>query len=642
MPFSKLARDAKFTDIICVGVSVDSKPYQFSERVCYENLHGFHTIHLKPKGNTLVQVGDCITWDCSDLFDCLCNYIATGRNPLIVCNHSLVCIGSTDFTDKLEMGEIVISRSIKPSEMFPYLGDGEISTESFIVSCPPTILLFKHIHTGRDFTVVDIANYGFKYMQDIWNNLDKSEREAVHNEAELGISHDNSLTCCTLIAMAMKRYYEVVTEHKMGGMSLTYSAQSMRWYRRRHYQDDIMTHTNSEARKLEDASYMGGRVNVNFQGHYKGKVYLLDIQSLYPHLGRIKAFPSQLQETQSSPSKGTIERWMQDGIVIASCLVDTPVPAYPCKRESGLFFPTGTFNTTLIGEEFSDAWKEGRVKHVYSANLYRAGKVLSAYSESSLVARTKYKGANNRIKEFIAKCITNGLWGKLGQCGNMWVVDTDEQADRPYGGYNKFVPSLNRQFQYRIINWEVSKLCYAPWMDNQFIPISSCMNSYSRHYLWRDMLQAGLHNVLYTCVDGMIVTQEGFDRLAWKIAPTPYIYGMYKVSEVGECCTILGHGKYSIGGKVASQGIPKYDAKQYRGFWSVLNENNTLLTPEVMSGHSTLSLYERREQLQELTQEVAEQGSFIYPLTLDESIYLDIDNEHLHQPELWHRSEWNE
>jgi hypothetical protein len=642
MAFTKLTRDAKFSDIICVGVSVSKTPYPNSERVCYENIYEFHTIHLKPKGNTLVQIGDVITWNSSDLFDCLCNYFTTGRNPLIVCNHSLVCIGASDFTGKLERGEIIISSSKKDGAMFPYLGQSELSTEAFIASCPPTILMFKHIYTGRDITMVDIANYGFHYMQDIWNNLSREEQEVIHNEAEIGISHDNSLTCCTLIAMAMKRYFEVVSEHKLGGMSLTYSGQALRAFRRHHYDGSILTHENADARIVENDSYMGGRVNVYYQGTYTGKVYLLDIQSLYPHLGRQKEFPVELQETQLTPSKSTIERWLGSGIVAARCLIDTPVPAYPCKGNGGLSFPLGTFNTTLIAEEFTDAWKEGRVKHVYAANRYSSGRILSSYSETMLKIRTKYKGSNARIKEYISKCITNGLWGKLGQLGNMWVIDHENKADRPYGGFRKFIPRLGREFQYRIIDYQVSKLCYAPWMDNTFMPISAAMNAYSRHYLWRDMQQAGLHNVLYTCVDGMIVTQEGFDRLAWKIAPNPYIYGMYKVSEYGDYCTISGYGRYAIGNKVASQGTPKYQAKQYRGFWSVLQENNTLMTPDVVSGHEVLALHDTiraREMLQESDNEP---GIVISPEVLDESLVLD----NLYTPELqremFHRSEWNE
>lgn len=641
MAFTKLTRIQHYTDIICIGASVDKKPYPYGERHCYENLHGFHTIQLKCKDGKCTMEGDAITWDCSDLFDCILNYIQCGRSPLIVLNHSLVCIGSSDFVGKLDRREIVLASSESNYEQFGYSGEGKVSTESFVSSAPPTILIFDHLHTGKRYTVVDIANYGAKYMIDIWDNLSKVEREAIHNEAELGVSEDNSLTCCTLIAMYMRKYYKLVHEHNLGGVSLTYSSQGMRAFRKRFYSDNICTHADKDARILEDRCYLGGRVQELYHGMYNGKVYLLDIQSLYPHLGTIKKFPTSLQDTQTSPSKGTIEQWLDSGIVFAHCHVESDLPAYPYKTMEGLTFPKGSYNAYLCADEFSDAWKTGCIRNVYKAQHYSADFILKPYSDFMLSLRTKYKGSSDRLTEFMAKCITNGLWGKFGQCGNVWMYDDKEQADRPYGGYYKFDCERMKKYQYRIIDWNVSKLEYAPFSDNTFIPISACMNAYSRHYIWRHMLQAGLNNVLYTCVDGLIVTQEGMDRLAWLIAPNPYIYGMYKVSEIGDSCCISGYGKYTIGNKVAYQGVPRYNSKQSRGFWSVLDDNDLMQTKEIYEGKEILTSYGSSDMRNKLMLQVNKPGSFTDPLTLHESPLLPFVPDSYQQDHLFHDSEWN-
>jgi len=586
--------------------------------------------------------GDAITWNNHDIFDCVLNYLPLGNYPLLVCNHSLIVIGSSDFTCKLDSNEIIISNSEHNKEEFSYVESGRVSTEAFIASCPPTILLATHTRTGRKFTLVDIANFGAKYMEDIYNNLSKEDKEAIYNESELGISEDNSLTCCTLIAMFMKKYSKLCYEHKLGGICLTYSSQGMRTFRSKFYQDNIFTHNSNKYRILEDNCYLGGRVQELYHGLYNGKVYLLDIQSLYPHLGKIKPFPTSLQDSQYAPSQGTIARWVDAGLVAAYCHIETPLPAYPKKMPEGLTFPVGSFNTHLIGEEFSDAWKEGRVKHVYHANLYSCDYILREYSSFMLSLRTKYKGANDRLAEFIVKCVTNGLWGKFGQCGNMWVIDDAKIADRPYGGFYQFDPIAMKKYQYRIIDYVVSKLEYAPWVDNTFIPISAVMNSYSRHYLWRHMLQAGLHNVLYTCVDGMIVTQEGYDRLAWLIAPNPYVYGMYKVSESGDSCYIAGYGKYAIGNKTAYQGVPKYRSKQYRGFWSVMDDYNLLQTKEVMQGNTVEVIEGSLDLRDRLRSEGKDYGRFTDSINLHESILPYNPDAPYIQSSLWHDSEWNQ
>ena len=642
MAFTKLKKTQTYTDIICVGLKVDSKPYQFSDKVYHENIHGYHTHHIQLRKGQIKHDMDFITWDNSDLFSCITNYIPTGRNSLIVCNHSLVAIGASDFTTLLDNKRILLHHTSASSEEFGYEEYGKISTEAFIASCPPTILIFKDTNTGKTYTLVDIANYGAKYMQDIWNNLSNEEKSTIHNEAELGVDSDNSLTCCALISLFMTKYIKLVNSHSLGGLSLTYSSQGMRCFRSKFYQDNILTHTDDEARIIEDRCYLGGRVDERYNGKYDGKVYLLDIQSLYPHLGKIKPFPTKLKETKTYPSKRDVEEGLRSGIVAAHCHIETDLPAYPVKTDAGLVFPVGKFNAYLIGDEFTDAWREGRVKSVYSANFYESDFILKEYSEYMLSLRTKYKGANSRLEEFMIKCITNGLWGKFGQCGNMWVNQFDEIADMPYGGFYRMNSDSTKKYQYRIIDWNVSKLEYAPWANNTFVPISACMNSYSRHYIWRHMLQAGLHNVLYTCVDGLIVTQEGYDRLAWLVAPNPYIYGMYKVSESGDSCYIAGYGKYQIGNKTAYQGLPRHNVKQYRGFWSAIESDGNQLTDNVIKGKEVLATYCSKDLRDSLRTVCSQHGSFTGLARMDEPILPYRSHNPLEQGFLWHDSEWNQ
>lgn len=640
--FTKLTKISYFTDIVCIGLSISVDKYQFSERVQYENIHGFHIIQLRPKDGKLVQFGDVLTVDSSDIFDILLKYISVRHNTLIVCNHSLVCIGSSDFTDCLDKNRIKLNENEVDENQFGKSDGSDLSTQSFIVSCPPTVISFREEQTNRRFTLVDIANYGCKYMSDIFDNLSNDDKQLVHNDAELGVSEDNSLTCCALIAKFMQKLYRICTEHKLGGLGLTYSSIGMRAFRSRFYDGSILPHADKESRILEDSCYLGGRVETRYHGYYKQKCYLIDIMSLYPHLGKIKTFPTKLAFTENNPYSASVDAWLKDHIIAAHVNLTTTQPAYPKRTDDGLVFPIGTFNTFLIGEEFADAWKEKRVNHVYRMQAYEQGFVLKDYSEHALELRTNYKGGNDRLGEFVVKLTTNGLWGKLGQSANIWIIQPDEQADRPYGGYSKYSKGDYDTSQYRIINWEVSRLEYAPFMDNTFIPISACMNSYSRHYIWRHMLQAGLHNVLYCCVDGLIVTQEGFDRLAWLIAPNPYQYGMYKVSEQDENCTILGHGLYRIGRKIARQGIPTKPSKRCVGFWSAVDDVATLINPQVLEGKQILSINYQSEISQALLNPTDKTGFFTESIAYDQELDRKLLSDpaciphHTHQPE-WFR-----
>ena len=618
--FTKLTKLSHFTDIICIGLSISMDKYQFSERVCYENIHGFHVIHLRPRSGGLYMHGDTLTVDSSDLFDVLTNYTDTRHNTLVVCNHSCVAIGASDFTEYLNSGRITLCESEIDTHTNKPDKSGEVSTQSFCVSSPPTIVSYKCTATNKRYTLVDVANYGCRYMEDIYNNLTNQDKALVHNEAELGVSEDNSLTCCALIAKFMQTYYRVTTEHKLGGMALTYSSQGMRAFRHKHYHDGILPHDNMDARIMESDCYLGGRVEDRYHGYYKGKCYLLDLQSLYPHLGTIKTFPTKLAYTQDNPDKETIEQWLKQYICFAHCHVDTRQPAYPKRTDAGLSFPIGSFSTYLCAEEFADAYHSGDIRHVYRIQAYERDCILKGYSEHMLRIRSLYKQTNRKLEEFIIKLVTNGLWGKFGQIAGIWTIVPDAIADKAYGGYNYYCRENNTDYQYRIINWQVSRLEKAYFLDNTFTPISAVMNSYSRSYLWRHMLQAGLQNVLYCCVDGMIVNQEGFDRLAWLIAPTPYQYGMYKVSEQSDHCNILGHGLYTIGRKIASQGYSRASSKKVVGFWSAIDDTSTLANRQVQQGKQILAINYQQQIQQALLNPEEKEGCFISPTYLEQLI----------------------
>jgi hypothetical protein len=170
MAFTKLTKQWPYTDIICVGVSVDSTPYLYGKETYHENVHGFHTIHLKRKDKRLHKTGDILTWDCSDIFNSICNYLPVGNNTLIVVNHSLVVLGSSDFTEQMEAGNILLHRGTIGDEQIHGRGDEIHDTQSFVCSCPPTVVMFTYTHSGKRYTMVDVNNYGVKYL---WDTFDK-------------------------------------------------------------------------------------------------------------------------------------------------------------------------------------------------------------------------------------------------------------------------------------------------------------------------------------------------------------------------------------------------------------------------------------------------------------------------------------
>ena len=243
-------------------------------------------------------------------------------------------------------------------------------------ACFPVTISKVDNLTDRKFTIVDIENYGQRYLDEVWESLTPEQRKQVPNYSETGISLDRADTLCTLMALFMQKYYEVCRTHKLGSVSNTYPAQALRRFRRYDYKDQIVTHDNEKAAKLESHCYHLGRAEARYTGRYTGKVYLVDYASLYPFLGCTKPFPVELLEHKENPRISTVKRWVREGIVLMHCQVTTNEPAYAYRTGSGVSYPVGSFPAFISAEECVQALEKGHCSIIYRASLYRGDYVL--------------------------------------------------------------------------------------------------------------------------------------------------------------------------------------------------------------------------------------------------------------------------
>jgi hypothetical protein len=228
------------------------------------------------------------------------------------------------------------------------------------------------------------------------------------------------------------------------------------------------------------------------------------------------------------------------------------------------------------------------------------------------------KSTCNKLGELIVKLVTNGLWGKFGQLANLWIIDQTERPDRQYGGFIKVDPLDLSEKHYRIINWVVSRLTSTKWSDNTFPAIAAYANSLARFTLWQAVQMAGLSNVLYCCIDGVIVNEAGFNRLRVLCSDNPESYGLFRVSEKEKSCYIEKYGVYKIGNKTAYQGIPLEETVRYSGFWSLLHDKLLTHNEGMASRNPVVSTVTPTSLRSALGKDKPDTGSFTADVVLDE------------------------
>jgi len=640
--FTRQRQGKRITDVICIGVQTESTKASETHEVYHEQVKAFDVVHFRPRRGELVKRGDIVSFECNDLFNCIHRYFDTGNNVLIVCNHSLPVIGGTDFTDLLECGDIVLHKGKKQIYRIGEGIDEEIESETFTVSSDTTIVKYIEVNSGRIFTLLDISNYGIKYMADIYCNLSSSDLKLISDMPSGVTSIRDSLNDCILIARFMQEYYGVVSKGKLGQVAYSYSSQGMAAFRGTYFKEEIVDHRNVDARILEGDCYLGGRIEEYGYGRYNGKCYLLDVRSLYPYLGAFEQFPVELLEYTTSASVETVQSWSESYSVFADCHVETGENVLPSKSANGLSFPVGSFRTCLCDCELEYAIRKGLVKKLYRAAKYRKSSVVDVYSVAMLDMRSYYKRNKNKLAEFIVKVITNGLWGKFGQHGYYWESVDGITPSEIYGGFYRYDPVTKTNRRYRVIDGEVSVLSSSLFVPNTFTPIAASINAKSRMYIWHRMRRAGLLNVLYVSVDGIIVNQEGYYNLKQDISNDEHAYGMFKLSEIGEFCHILGHGIYMIGEKVCYQGMPRYDEKRYTGFWSCMRDNNPIHDIDVHMGRKVVASPMTKDDRASVIMQQDLPWQFIYPNRLAEPIADTLPELLKNTPALLHQPEWLE
>lgn len=622
--FTKCKRMQPFTDILIIGIETVRNMEGNNVVNLIETISKYSVQHVVNRDGNYVRHGDIVEVEGFDIFATILQHFTIGRNTLVICNNSLVFIGSSDFTLLLENDIYKIHRNeLDGKDLF----DDEnllVENHQFIVSAPPTIVSLTNCLNKNRLTIIDIANLGVKNIQEFFMQFDLEYTKEFPELAGCLMDKDSCHTICISMYLIFKKYWQLCKREKLGGISLTYASQAMRAYRSSHYDNGIVKHDNEIAAYLEEKCYVGGRQEARYIGRYQGRCYLLDINSLYPSIGRTRAFPKKLAHVIDGNAAKKHIRENPDGCYFAHCKLNTREGRYSVKRDNRNIFPIGLFEAFLCGTEFTEAYKLGHIEEIYQLAEYETGNVLKSYSDHMLSARSRYKRNGDKVSEHLIKYITNGLWGKFAEIGSRWIVDNKVNAPYTYGGFKMLPQGTSEEVHYRVINGIASKLCRAFWVDNTFTAVSAFMNAECRSLLWRYMQFAGLTNVLYCGIDALIVTEDGFNNLQPFVSSNPHDYGKFKISETAEECYIAGNGVYRIGNKIAYTGVANEDTYRYKGFWNVKADFHTL-NSQTGTTITRIAAYQKPTELRNnLGKEVEELGNFTSPVSLNETSSPDL------------------
>lgn len=400
-----------------------------------------------------------------------------------------------------------------------------------VLEDPPFVLDLRMRGLPGKLRILDVANYGLEIDSAPIGVLDRARR----------------------IYEFVTGMVSVLVKEGMGSLKATVGSQSYYSFRRKYLSHMVECHADDNVLRLESCGYYGGRCEAFRLGRLPGRVYHLDVSSMYPSLYRHMQLPAALLGWTDKPDAGFIADCLANHYAIARVTIETGQPAYPYRdeRRKLVVYPVGRFATTLAGSELLHAYKSHAVVAWHAISWYGPAPFLARFGARIWALQrilTGYPDLRGWIKR-LGVCVV----GKLGQRDKGWVDATSDRLCLQWDAWEE-KDELSQWHRWR---------CFAGCTQREdvggfapdAIPAAACAITSAARIKLLDYLNcAGWNNVWYVDTDALMCNERGYRRLLNAGHIGTGEWGLLKIEGVYDNVTIRGIKDYVADGKMVSAG----------------------------------------------------------------------------------------
>jgi len=372
-----------------------------------------------------------------------------------------------------------------------------------------------------------------------------------------------------IIKEMMMRYLRWLHDEDLGRFGTTRAAQSLNAYRHRFMKKKICIHKEEDVQEIEQAAYMGGRVECFRLGElHDGPFVSLDVNSMYPFIMRSFPLPTRVVDLISSPNLDDLQAILRRWCAIAKCVVRTEEPAYALRRGKKIVFPVGEFETYLCTPMLKYALRHGHLVSVDKLVVYEREVIFREFVDYFYNLRLKCKQEGNVIYERFAKYMLNSLYGKFGQY--KW----EEKREIEKGGklvHREITYDLETgeiEIEYKLFNTWIRLSGRKP-ASNSLFAIPAHITEWGRYLLWIYIKKVGRDKVLYCDTDSIKVRR--FDLPGRKLFIDDTKLGALKVEEQFDYLKLIGPKCYITEKERKLKGIPRSAVEVSPGVYEYLS-----------------------------------------------------------------------
>lgn len=473
-----------------------------------------------------------------------------------VCTNALFDLVTIGMPDKVSIGEYTLDSPRGKRTKGSNCESVKQQSPLVCLESPPFILGLRCVATEGRVVFVDTLNWFKSSVEELGMSvgLDKlsipdfSASDKIWSEY---CQRDAEITFESFVSLI-----KWSKSNDLGVFRYTAASQSMGAFRHRHMPCEIHYHDNAAVKFLERESFIGGRIECFRIGAISEKVYQVDANSLYPSVMVHGLYPRRLNvfdlDTTPKPLPD-IGGWQR---CVAEVDIETDKPLYPLRQDDITLYPTGCFRTVLAGVELDNAIRAGHIKTVGRWSKYKLAPLFTSFVSELWEMRSRYKLDGNKAYENCCKSILNSLFGKFAQRPIKWVQCEDRSECLDWLQWCELDFVSRKPVMYRSIGGYVYKQNHETERPDTLVAISSFIAAAARVKMNQYREIAGIKNVYYQGVDGLLINQSGYDRLCAYGSVSDDELGKLRLQKVADILQIYNCADYQIGSDKVIAGRP--------------------------------------------------------------------------------------
>jgi hypothetical protein len=321
-------------------------------------------------------------------------------------------------------------------------------------------------------------------------------------QADTNILHDAMLT--------LMDWWQ---ENDLGKWNITGSASG--WNAMRHIpaQQQILIRPDDDECDHDRKAIYGGRRSTWQSGHSRyGHFTEVDIEKAYTSVCRYMPLP--LGRNSGFSELPIDHRWLDCTRwgVIAECTITTDTPTVPCRLDQGVWYPVGTFTTTLAGPDIRECRDMGTLVRVGPGWLHRLGYALRPWATWCLNSLAQDDGTVPEVAKLVHRIWARSAVGKWAQRG-FEVVPLGPSPNQGWGYEEAWHHGKGVRAGIVDFGGQRYQVAAVNQSDNAYPAILAFVESYVRVALGRCIAAAGDKHMVACDTDGYICDWVGHSSI---------------------------------------------------------------------------------------------------------------------------------